>query len=69
MAADGERLVRALVLASTDSCPRQLTRPLAGALWAVLQSGVFGNAGSQWLLAAMASREFAGGLCLLSVIV
>lgn len=60
MAADGEKLVRALLNAAADSCPRQLARPLAGALWALLHSAVFGAAAAAWLGGAMQAPEFRG---------
>lgn len=58
--AQGERLVRNLVLAACDTAPRQLLRALAGVLYQLLQGSLMGDAGGHWLLAALQAQDLPG---------
>jgi len=60
LVAEGPRLVTSLLMATADAVSRNLARPLAGTLWAVLQCDALGSAGREWVVAAMQSPEFAG---------
>lgn len=58
--AQGERLVRTLVIGACDTAPRQLLRALAGVLYQMLQSSLTGDAGGRWLLAALQAQDLPG---------
>lgn len=60
IAAHGERLTQTLVLAACDTAPRQLLRALAGVLYQLLQPSLTGEAGKQWLLAALQAQDLPG---------
>ncbi len=60
LAPRGEALTRTLVLAAADTAPRQLLRPLAGVLYALLTSHTFGDPAAQWLLAALQAPGLPG---------
>eukprot|EP00983_Pelagomonas_calceolata_P003679 120565-Pelagomonas_calceolata.AAC.6 len=62
LVAEGPRLVTSLLMATADAVSRNLARPLAGTLWAVLQCDALGSAGREWVVAAMQSPEFAGAV-------
>jgi hypothetical protein len=53
LAPRGPALVRALVLGAADTAPRQLLRPLAGVLYALLTSRALGEAAGAWLMDAL----------------
>lgn len=57
----GERLMQNLVLGACDTTPRQLLRALAGVLYQMLQVNLTGQAGQQWLLAALHAEDLPGG--------
>ncbi|KAI8465208.1 MAG: armadillo-type protein [Monoraphidium minutum] len=60
LAPRGEALARALVLGVCDTAPRQLLRPLAGVLYALLTSPSLGPPGAAWLLAALQAPGLPG---------
>jgi hypothetical protein len=60
LAQHGQALVRTLVLGACDTAPRQLLRALAGVLYQLLQSSLTGEAGRQWLLAALQAPDLPG---------
>jgi len=60
LALRGEVLVRTLVLAAMDTAPRQLLRPLAGVLYALLTSPVLGDPAAQWLVTLLQSPGLPG---------
>lgn len=64
LAGHGQQLVRALVLGACDTAPRQLLRALGGVLYQLLQSSLTGDAGRQWLLAALQAPDLPGACCL-----
>jgi hypothetical protein len=64
MASHGASLTQSLLMAVADSCPRQLARPLAGLLYALLISPTWRPAAVAWLAAALQSPAFTGeGVC------
>lgn len=62
----GEQLVRTLVMAACDTAPRQLMRALGGVLYQLLQTSLTGDAGKQWLLAALQAADLPGGQMVLA---
>ena len=60
LAAQGEGLVRALVRALCDTCPRRHLRALAGCLYQLLSSPWCGDAALQWLVSALRAHDLPG---------
>jgi len=60
LAAQGEGLVRALVRALCDTCPRRHLRALAGCLYQLLGSPWCGDAALQWLVSALRAHDLPG---------
>ena len=68
LAAQGEGLVRALLRALCDTCPRRHVRALAGCLYQLLCSPWAGDAALQWLVGALRAPDLPGALMLLIIV-